>query len=289
MQELWDQEEEKHMSLSRALVATMLMALAIWSSAAEKTLPTLDMSADGEVHIALDGQVTNYALKSELTPTIASLVDRNVRSWRFEPIVVDGQPVAAKTALHIDIQATPIAGKDSYALRITNVRFGEPRRSAKMKAPRYPQEAVRVGLGAKVLLNLRLDDAGNVVEVEPYQTNLNARPNSEFEAKHWREVFEKVSVSAAKTWHFDLSETIDGKAFGTTAIIPIVYSVVGGPIQRAKPGQWQPYLPGPVHPAPWLKAETVANADAVASLKDGQALSLDSRFRLKDAVIGHTL
>lgn len=276
------------MLLRRMIFATVMLASALSSAATEQARPTLDMSADGEVRIATDGHVTNYTLNSELSPTVASLVDRNVRSWHFEPIVVDGNAVTAKTALHIDLEATP-TDNDNYSLRISNVRFGEPRRNAKMKAPRYPQEAVHVGLGAKVLLYVRLDDAGNVVEVDPYQTNLNARPSSEFEAKHWREVFEKASTAAARTWHFDLSETVNDKPIGTTAIIPIVYSVVGGPIKRAAPGQWQAYLPGPVHPAPWMKAEPLANAEELAGLKDGQALSLDSRFRLKDAVIGHTL
>jgi hypothetical protein len=279
---------ENAMPLRGLMFATALLASAVSFGATEQARPTLDMSADGEVRIAADGHVTNCTLNSELAPTIASLVDRNVRSWRFEPIVVDGNAVAAKTALHIDLQATP-TDKDNYSVRITNVRFGEPRRNAKMKAPKYPHEAVRVGLGAKVLLYVRLDDAGNVVEVDPYQTNLNARPSSESEAKQWREVFENASIKAARTWHFDLSETIDGKPIGTTAIIPIVYSVVGGPIKRAAPGQWQAYLPGPVHPAPWMKAEPLATAEELAGLRDGQALALDSRFRLKDAVIGHTL
>jgi len=271
----------------------MIFAAAVLGSgpplAAAEKLAVLELSTDGEVQIAPDGHVSDCHLSGKLTPAVADIVDRHVRGWRFEPILVDGHAVEAKTALHLDLQAEPIAGKDDYLLRITNVRFGEPRRNAQMKPPRYPLEAVHVGLGAKVLLYVHLDEAGKVIDVDAYQTNLNAKPSSEFEARRWREVFEKSSIAAVKNWRFDISETVNGKPIGTTAIVPFVYSVVGGPIRKAAPGEWQPYLPGPVHPAPWLKPEQVAASRDVFGLKEGQALSLDSRFRLKDNVIGSTL
>jgi hypothetical protein len=271
-------------------LVAVLMMMAMPLAVAGENLSTLEMNAVGEVQIAPDGHVSGYLLKSKLTPEIAELVERHVRTWRFEPIVVDGKQVIAKTALHLVLKAEPVAGKkDDYAVRILNVRFGEPQRNPQMKPPRYPYEAVRVGLGAKVLLSVRLDETGTVVDVSAYQTNLNAKPSSEGEANHWREVFERASIAAARNWHFALSETINGKSMGTTALIPIVYWVKDGPIRNVAPGEWQPYLPGPVHPTPWLNSEQLADNHDSSSLKDGQALSLDSHFRLKDAVIGRIL
>jgi hypothetical protein len=49
------------------------------------------------------------------------------------------------------------------------------------------------------------------------------------------------------------------------------------------------YLAGPVHPAPWLHSVTNTDAGNLAALGDGHALSVDSRFHLKDEVIGKTL
>lgn len=276
------------MKLPATLVCAFIASPILLAAAAENR-PTLELYADGELQIAIDGHVTDYQLKSELSPELAAMVDRKVRSWHFEPIVVDGQPVRARTALHIDLTAEPTPGKDTYIVRMARVHFGGPRRNPGLKPPRYPQEAVRVGLGAKVLLSVHLDEAGNVIEVQPYQTNLNARPSSEFEARHWRDVFERASVAAVKTWHFDVAETIDGKPIGTTAIVPFAFTVKGGPIRSARPGEWQPYLPGPVHPAPWLKTAAPTGDAELSALKDGQALSLDSRFHLKDSVIGNTL
>ena len=102
-------------------------------------------------------------------------------------------------------------------------------------------------------------------------------------------MFEKASVTAARSWRFDLSETVNGRPIGTTAIVPIVYNVVGAGTQKPGPGEWKPYLPGPIHPAPWMKSEQVADNRDLSALRDGQALSLDTRFRLKDDVIGKTL
>lgn len=277
------------MKLHVALLSAAFATSALTSAIAAETQPVLEMHAEGELHIATDGHVTDYQLKSALAPAVAELVDHKVRSWHFEPIVIDGQPVAARTALHLDLSASPSGSKDTYTLRIANVRFGEPRASAGMKPPRYPQEAVRVGLGARVLVSVRVDEAGNVIDVQPYQTNLNARPSSEVEAKHWREVFERASVAAIKNWHFELSETVDGKPLGTTVIVPFAFTVKGGPIRSAKPGEWQAYLPGPVHPASWLKSAAAADNAELSALKDGQALSLESRFHLKDSGIGSTL
>ena len=91
------------MLLYKAALSAMFAVAGVAWAAQNSTV--LEMSADGEIRIAPDGHVTDYKLKSTLSPTIAALVDRNVRSWRFEPIVVDGNPVAAKTALLAEIGA----------------------------------------------------------------------------------------------------------------------------------------------------------------------------------------
>jgi len=275
--------------MRHALLAAACLISAMAPALAGQSAPTLEMSADGEVQIGVDGHVTDYRLQSKLPDALARLIDHDVRGWRFEPVLVDGVPVVAKTAMHLDLKAEP-AANDSYTMRIANVTFGEPRRSQDHERPPvYPAAAVSVRLGAKVLLYVRLDEHGKAVEVQPYQTSLDARASSENEAEHWRKLFEKASVTAAKSWQFDLSETVNGHPIGTTVIVPIVYNVVGGGRQKPGPGEWKPYLPGPVHPAPWMPSEQGTDNRDLSALKDGQALSLDSRFRLKDDVIGKTL
>ena len=275
--------------LLRATSFAAILAVSGAVGAAQQAASVLEMTADGEVQIAVDGHVSDYRMKNKLSPELDALVEKNVRGWRFEPVVVDGAAVVAKTALHVTLKAEPRAESDKYTVKIIAVHFGDPQRAKDMHPPHYPQMAVGAGLGAKVLLSIRLDDTGKVVDVLPYQTNLDHRPSSETEAVHWRQLFERSSIAAAKTWRFDLSETANGKPIATNVMVPIVYSLRGNGIRAPTPGEWTPYLPGPIQVAPWANPATNPAAGDLAALGDGQALSLDSRFRLKDNVIGKTL
>lgn len=278
------------MNLRNLLFVSASLMFAVSAAHAQKGKPILEMSAAGEVQIAPDGHVSAYTLRSKFDPVVAGLIEKNVLGWHFEPILVDGKPVVAKTAVNLHLTAAPIAGVEGqYSIRIADVRFGEPRRSGHMPAPRYPREAVDVHLGARVLLYLHLDESGNVVEVQPYQISLDARAPSEREAESWRRVFEKSSVAAAKEWHFDLTETVDGKALGTTVIVPIEYAVSNSRSIVPSEGKWKGYVPGPVHPAPWVHKTQLADNQDPSTLREGEALSIDSRFKLKEDVVGKAL
>lgn len=279
------------MVLRRNLLAAAWLVSASLPALAGTTAPTLEMSADGEVQIAIDGKVSDYRLKSTLAPVVANLVDHDVRGWTFEPVVVDGVPVVAKTAMHLDLKAEPAAGKDNYKIRIVNVAFGEPRRSNndQTRLPHYPEDAVSAHIGAKVLLYVRLDETGKVVDAHPYQTSLDRQTRSEFDAERWRKLFEKASIAAARDWRYDLTETINGKTIGTTAVVPIVYHASAFGDRKPAQDEWKAYVPGPVHPAPWPSIEAVADNRDPSTLQDGEAISLESRFRLKDEVIGKVL
>ena len=279
------------MVLRHAFLAAACLTLTSAPALAGESAPTLEMSADGEVQIGVDGHVSDYRLQSKLAPVVANLVDHDVRGWTFEPVIVDGVPVVAKTAMHLDLKAEPTTGKDHYNIRIVNVTFGEPKRrnNDQTPPPHYPEAAVSGHVGAKVLLYVRLDETGRVVDVQPCQTSLDVRTRSEFDAERWRKLFEKASIAAARNWRYDLSETINGKPIGTTAMVPVVYNVKEFGTRKPAPDEWKAYVPGPVHPAPWLKSEQVADNHDPSTLQDGQAMSLESRFRLKDDVIGKAL
>jgi hypothetical protein len=264
-----------------------ILALAPAVPVAE-TATALEMSADGEIQVATDGTVSDYRLRSELPPMVADLVDKDVRGWRFEPVVVEGTPVVAKTAMHLALKAEPAGEHDSYRIKIVNVIFGAPRHHDRIKQPHYPEQAVRAHVGAKVLLAMRLGENGRVTDVQTYQTSLDARASSENDAEHWRKMFEEASVTAAHSWTYDLSETFNGKTIETNVIVPVVFSLLNVPGSAPQPGQWKAYVPGPVHPAPWMTDRAFADRD-LSTLPDGQSIPLDSRFHLKNDVIGKVL
>src|SRR3569832_846701 len=62
---------------SAALSALFLLFLPTRVLPAASVAPMLEMSADGEIQIAIDGRVSAYRLTSTLAPKIAALVDKN--------------------------------------------------------------------------------------------------------------------------------------------------------------------------------------------------------------------
>jgi len=262
-------------------------AFAASACAATSTAPTLDLEADGEIQIATDGHVSDYQLKTPLGADLSKLIASAVRGWRFEPVVVDGQAVVATTTMHLELHAEPADVADSYRIRVSQVRFGEPKRDGHMRPPKYPTSAVSARLGARVMLAVRLDENGKIVEAMPYQTSLDARTSSEAEAERWRKQFEQASIVAARSWHWDLTEKVNGKTVGTSAIVPVVFSIIGTG-REVRPGKWKAYVPGPVHDVPWLQ-DAHADEKQLAAIGDDGALSLDSHFRLKDDVVGKAL
>ena len=276
------------MRFDQILLAAALAAVPVLSAVAAQTGPaTFEMGADGEIQIAADGHVSDYRLQSKLPDAVAKLVDHDVRGWLFEPVVVNGTAVVAKTAVHLDLHAEPAAKADSYVVRIANVRFGGPR-ADHVKQPVYPPRAIDSHVGARVMVAVRLDDNGNVVDAAVRQTSLDARASSEGEAERYRKLFEHASLAAAKEWHYDLSESLNGKKIGTTALVPVVFSLRGSGITtEPRDGRWKGYVPGPVHSIDWFADNKLAsNTD---SLGEGQAAAMDSHFHLKTDVANKAL
>src|SRR6202000_56835 len=110
----------------RVAASLFMLSVAVHAVAAEKKRPVLEMSAVGEVHIAPAASVSDYRLQNKMAPEVATLVDRGVRAWHFEPVLVDGQPVVAKTVMRVNLKAVPV-DSDNYRIEVVNVIFGEPR------------------------------------------------------------------------------------------------------------------------------------------------------------------
>jgi hypothetical protein len=271
---------------SKTRAAFFALALGAVSVSAAAVKPVYEMDADGELQIGVEGQVTDYRMSSKLTGDLAAIVDRNVRAWRFEPIVVDGHAVVAKTKMRLHLKAEPTENGDNFIVRVTQVVYGEPTRVGKMTPPHYPKSAVREGLGAKVILSVNIDASGDVVAIEPYQTSLS-KPLNEREADHWRKEFESASIIAAKGWKFDLNQSFNGKPIGSTVLVPVDYTLV--PMGGRLDARWKSYVPGPVHTASWVQDSQVASNLDVSTLGDGEARPIESRFHLKDDVIGKAL
>lgn len=257
----------------RMLFCFLLLAVAALANADEA--PEFQTQVTGRIEIAPDGTVSSFKLDERLSAAIRQAVDRNIRSWRFEPVIVGGRPVIAATTLRLQLEAVPV-GAD-YVLKVAKVWFGEPQRAHSMQAPAYPPDAQREGIQGRVTLVLRLDGSGNVTDAHAEQTSLSVTTKGK-RGQHWRNVFESASLQAAKAWKFTMTEIVDGNPVGGSIRVPIDYAFKGD--------AWTRYIPGAVTPAPWAEQARVA---VDASQTPDQLQPLDSRFRLKDGIVGSTL
>lgn len=246
----------------------------------------LRLLVDGMIEIDLVGGVHDYMIETELAPTIRHYIDKRVREWRFEPITVDGRPVIAGTRMRMALLATPDDGQ--YRLRVDDVHFGIAKaQAATNRAPRYPEDALRARLGARVLLALRTDATGRVTDVHPYQTGLTQLRVRGRSPAGWRRLFEKAATEAATGWTYAPDEYINGEPVAGTRVVSLVFRITedqGGPLASG----WQAYIPGPVTRAPW-QLEDAQDTERWTLLQDSEAFTDSSRFQLIEKVVGALL
>lgn len=243
---------------------------------------TYQVTIEGDLYVGPDGTVTDYQLRSDdLSQVIAGLVDKQVRSWRFEPILVDGRAVRAKTSLKLALTVSPVAG--GYRLHVAGVGFGNPvRRSQGLKPPEYPSLASRAGVGGEVMLVLTVDGSGDVVEADVESTSLSGKGPQRV-VEQYADMFEYSAKAAARRWHFDMTERIDGKAMTTRVRVPVSFRIAGvkgwtAMVPVLRPGH---YLESHGHD----DAQLAAAGDSATQ----EPQALNTRFRLKDEVVGRAL
>jgi len=268
------------MPTSRDRSITWVLALACLAPLAARAAdaPPAELLVDADVRVAADGTVADYRLNGVLDHALADRVEREVRQWRFAPVLRDGQPVPAKTRLLITLQ--PATEWNRWT--IADISTGEPALAKReLLMPDFPESALRAHLSARVLLDVKLAPSGKVEAVHVEQTSLD-RPGDPKLAAQWAEIFGPPSVRAAKGWKFLPPESVDGQPVGTTIRIAIVFPYDIDTLRTHR------FYPGPVTPAPWLSPQ-VADDARRDTLADGQIQPLEERVRLADEVVGRTL
>lgn len=240
----------------------------------------LRLDVKGEIAIDKAGAVYDYKIATVLTPEISALVDRSVRKWTFEPVVRNGAPVHAKNDMYLTLIASRV--ETGYQLRVERVRFGGSRKERRISPPPYPKEANRAGIAATVLVAVRIDQEGNVLDAVAAQSSLNGVKARQRDADNWLKSFDKVSVAAAKKWKFEAADTAAGDAPETTQLVPVEFRT-----DSLESEGWRQASAGTAHPIPWLPAEK-QTYDATG-LKQGDSLALDGAINLKQNVVGTML
>lgn len=260
-----------------------IWGIALWLLAAVAQAQTaeLRMPVEGEIGIDPAGAVFDYRLDTELTPAVAALIERSVRQWKFEPVLRAGVATHAKARMHLILVAHQVAG--GYRLKVEQARFFGYRKPASMNPPRYPAEAARAGIGGDVLVAVRVNAGGRVVDAVAVQ---NAWPYAKFDEssqRYWGRILERASLDAARKWTFVPIDSTRAEPADTTLVLPISFRMDVPPATEG----WRRESAGPARPIPWL--EPAQQTFDASGLKQGDVLALDYAVKLKTSVVGLAL
>lgn len=252
------------------------------------------MVVTGWVQVATDGSVIRYTLdqQDKLPAPVVEVIQKTVPGWKFHPVMADGKPVVADAKMNLRVVALP-QDKDQYIVHVSGASFSDGGMNGdkekandegnmdpsykSREAPHYPIEAIQSPTNGTVYLALEIDHAGHVVQAVATQVDLRAI-RSEFDMRVLRRAFANASISAAKSWTFNVPQS--GKFANKddwTVFVPINFTINGSYVPQY--GQWDVYVPGPVQPIPWEQDQIADGNNADAIPGDG-VFTPDKRFAL---------
>lgn len=226
------------------------------------------MLVTGTIDIDQTGSVTAYQIQQAeaLSKGLLDFVDRSVRGWRFEPVLVDGQAKPARAPMQLRLVLKQDG--ENYQARISGATFGRLQEGSlargKLRPPRYPEEAVYKGAGGTVYLVLRVGRDGSVRDVVAEQVNLRVLDNARA-MESYREMLSRAAVTTARTWMFNFpTHGEDADAQFISLRVPVDF--IAPDMPQEKVGEWYAYVPGPRQPVPWRNWDAALHApDAIAA------------------------
>jgi hypothetical protein len=247
----------------------LLFALAC-AAVAPVSAKTLVAGGAGQLVIDVDGTVAEVRLTRGFGKVIDDVVMARMRDWRFEPIEEAGRPVQAVGHMHFDLTATFDDSNNVTGLGITRIAFTDPpgaraAGSRRYTPPRYPTNALKAELGARVVVRVMIDADGRVAQAAPESGMLLVKATRLPNKERWLKVFSDASLAAIRQWQFE--PAADGQS--RQVLVPMSF-------QMKQPSPWNHAHTVDVAPQPWM-----LDADA-ASLAtygpDGEAP--DARMKL---------
>lgn len=228
------------------------------------------MVLTGQIDIGTDGQVEAFQIdkRGQVNDAIARFVEGAVQAWRFQPVLVDGQVVKARSpvSLRLGGRINPDGGQQVTLLAASFQQYDPTSTDdvtrLKMPPPAYPEDVYRAGGRGDVLLLVQVGRDGKVMDVATEQVNLRVIAN-EAAMRQMRDKLSRVSMAAARKWTFKAPTTGEHKEDASwTVRVPVTFAFHG---EEMRYGKWDAYIPGPRQQAQW-RADKALGADANADL-----------------------
>jgi hypothetical protein len=263
-----------------------LLARAPVSRVLDKAVNTL--AVKGSIEIDADGKVQRYTIEhpEAYSAAVRGMLERIVPQWTFRPVLVDGVPAAARSAMYLRLQAEPI-GKGEFRIVVAGATFGDDGSAepgtqiavdvGTMRPPHYPVDEMRARVGGEVLVVVRVGRDGRVEDAIAEQTNLDQLGSKKAMAR-WRRDLEKAAIAGLKHWTF-MPPTKGPEADEPYWSVRIPVAYTPGTVPASTPGRWESYVPGPRRAIPWATDEEQALAETGSDALPGSGV-----FPLKPAL-----
>ena len=259
--------------MKKALLGALLATATMVAQAG--TVQNIESSAivKGTIVLARDGTVQTAVVDhpAKYGQPIADMVRKAAMQWRFHPVLLDGEPVVAKSSMHVRVVVKKMPD-GNYSARIKGATFGDDDSNDtgtvhgaagnKKIMPHYPMEAVRSRVQGTVYMALHVDRGGHVTEAAVEQVNLGIT-GSELALRKYREILAKSALTTAQKWTYVIPTTGKlAKQDSWTVHVPVTYYLqeLGEPMRERV---WETYIPGPYTPAPWVDKPDADAADAL--------------------------
>jgi len=286
-------------TITSAVCAALLLASAAVPAAGPRAVRKqveASMLVTGSIQVDGEGKVAGFSLdqKEKLPVGVVSMIDKAVPAWRFEPVLVAGQPANVTTDMSVRLVAKEL-DDGNYTVAIRSAGFGDragrnPKVvksqgkaeagakgacTANLRPPRYPDVAARSGVASNVYLLLKTDRDGRVLDVLAEQVNLKV-VSDEHSMERWRKVFTDVSLVQARKWCIPPStaDLADADPYFVMRV-PVMFHLDALP----RYGRWEAYVPGPRTANPW-KDEDEGVAFSPDTLLPGRAYLAGSGLKL---------
>ena len=283
---------------ARILVALfVLLAGAVQAAGPRAVREQAEMSmlVTGMVLVGADGNVTGWEIdqREKLPVAVVDLVEKSASVWRFEPMLIDGQPRKVKAPMSLRLVANRL-DNGNYRIAIRNGHFGEEAldrearkslgatdrlQAVDMRPPTYSMDALQMGVQGTVYLVLRIDRGGRVAEVVTEQVDLRI-VGTENQMRMMRNLLAKPAQLTARKWTFRVPTTGDAADQEEWSVrVPVDYAFSN--TSQPGYGEWQAYIPGPRQSIPWKTGDEASDAgDGPGALVAGQVYEVGKGLKL---------
>lgn len=264
------------MRSSIMITGVVLAALALFAGAPATAAPgdIFKTNAKATIDIAVDGSVEAVELSEVPGEDAQRIYSDQIRQWRFEPIIEDGQPVPARAFAEMDVYVieqedgtlqlslgrpafrSPPGTPEQFELQLES-GAKEPFEVVRRRIPVYPMIHAQRGVEAEVVLLVEVGPTGKVQRSGVWSAVfMNLR--SERVPERGMARFVAASKSAVEQWQFTPSSMETRRM-----IVPFAFSM-----RDTDVGAWQRIHPLPETREAWVAQVMAPDADSTRQVAD---------------------